>query len=169
MYKKIELLANVAIIVVALALAAVLTRQYLWPGPEPKTAPAQSAIRPGTKITLPGAAWEGNGRTLLLVLQKGCGFCTTSAPFYQRLVKEAAGRGDVRLVAVLPQGEDEGREYLKGLGVEIDDVRQASPSALGARGTPTLILVDSAGLVTDSWVGKLPPDREAEVLRRLGA
>jgi hypothetical protein len=34
-------------------------------------------------------------------------------------------------------------------------------------GTPTLIEANSEGVVVDSWRGKLPSDKEAEVLNRL--
>jgi len=51
--------------------------------------------------------------------------------------------------------------------VGISDVRQAALSSLGARGTPTLILVNNNGIITDSWVGMLSPEKEAEVWTRL--
>jgi hypothetical protein len=70
-------------------------------------------------------------------------------------------------VAVLPQEVGAGREYLQRLSVPIGEVRQAAPSAVGARVTPTLILVDGGGVVTHSWVGKLAAAEESEVLERL--
>jgi hypothetical protein len=103
----------------------------------------------------------------LLALQKGCHFCSESAAFYQRLVRETAGRGNIHLIAVLPQTPDEGRKYLDELGVAIAEVKQAQLDSISVRGTPTLILVDNQGLVTTSWVGKLNADGEADVLRRL--
>ena len=118
-------------------------------------------------MSLPDVDWEGNGRTLLLVLHKGCRYCTASAPFYQRLVSDGAGRGSVRLIAVLPEGIEEGRDYLKGLGVSIADVRQATPTSLGLRGTPTLVLVDNRGVVTRSWAGQLDAVGERQVLSSL--
>jgi hypothetical protein len=53
---------------------------------------------------------------------------------------------------------------LKSLNVSINEVKQAPPNSVGAKATPTLILVDGAGTVTNSWVGQLPPDKEAEIL-----
>lgn len=118
-------------------------------------------------MSLPDVDWEGNGRTLLLVLHKGCRFCTASAPFYQRPVRDVAGRGSVRLVAALPEGVEEGTDYLKGLGVSIANVRQATPTSLGVRGTPTLILVDNRGVVAESWAGQLDAGGEGQVLSSL--
>ena len=164
--RRLEVAANVAIIVVAVLVCVVLVRTYLLGG---SAKPQQQSPAPavGSKVSVSGVDWGKNGRTLVLVLQKGCHFCSESAPFYQRLVRDTAGREGLRLIAVLPQQVEEGRQYLNDLGVSIDEVRQASPSDLGVRGTPTLLLVDGSSTVTDSWVGKLPPDKEEEVLHRL--
>jgi thioredoxin-related protein len=164
--RRLEVAANVAIIVVAVLVCFVVVKTYLLGG---SAKPQQQAQAPatGSKISVSDVDWGKNGRTLVLVLQKGCHFCAESAPFYQRLVRDTVGREGPRLVAVLPQQVEEGRQYLNDLGVLIDQVRQAPPNDLGVRGTPTLLLVDSSGAVTDSWVGKLPPDKEDEVLHRL--
>ena len=165
--KKTELLANIAIIVVALVLGGVLVKRYLLPGssaPPPRTDPR---IPAGTKASLTGVDWAGNGQTLLLVLSSDCRYCTESAPFYQRLTRETAGRPDVHLIALFPQEVDEGRKYLTNLGVSIDEIRQAAPGSTGAGGTPTLILVDAQGVVKNSWVGKLSAPEESEVLNQL--
>lgn len=161
--KRIELLSNLAIIIVALLIGVVLVKNYLLPN----TAQLSPQIAAGTKISLPETDWSQNKQTMLVVLQKGCHFCSESAQFYQRLAKETAGRSDVRLVAVLPQQTSDSKQYLNDLGVPIDDVKQASLTSVGVRGTPTLILVNDKGAVTDSWVGKLPNSKEAEVLNRL--
>lgn len=60
-----------------------------------------------------------------------------------------------------------GRRYLSKQGVFVDDVKQISLDSIGAEGTPTLILVDSSGIVKDVWVGKLPKTVEATVIDRV--
>jgi peroxiredoxin len=165
--KKTELLANVAIIVVALLLGGVLVKRYLWPGGAADAPRADPRIPAGTRATLPGVDWAANGRTLLLVLSRDCRYCTESAPFYRNLAREAEGRAGVRLIAVFPQEVAEGRKYLADLGVSVHEVRQAAPSSTGAGGTPTLILVDEGGVVRNSWVGKLAAPEESEVLKSL--
>ena len=76
-------------------------------------------------------------------------------------------RGDAQLVALLPQTVGEGRAYLEQLGVFVADVKQISLAKLGLSGTPTLILVDGNGIVTEVWVGALAPSKENEVIHRL--
>ena len=162
--KRIELLANIAIIVVAVLLGGVLVKRYLLPqAPSPQ---AQARIQPGAKLSVPGIEWEKNERTLLLVLSTTCHFCTESSPFYQRLAQEKAKKGGVGLIAVLPQGVGDSQKYLNDLGVPVDDIKQAGLDAVQARGTPTLIMADRTGAVVESWVGKLPAEAEAEVLDR---
>ena len=161
--RKLETLVNVAIIVVAVAVCAVLAKQYVLTSASGRS----HGPEVGSKIELAGTDLSKEDRTLLLVLQKGCHFCTDSGPFYQRLAREASARGNrVNLLAVMPQSEEEGRRYLSDLGVPIERVTQASLSKLDVSGTPTLILLDR-GKVSDVWVGKLPDESEAEVLSKL--
>jgi hypothetical protein len=162
--KKIELLANLSIIAVALLLGGVVVKRFIF---TPRPAEAQGGIQVGTKVSLQNVNWSASDKNLVLVLQKGCHFCAESGPFYQRLVRETSGRGDVHLIAALPQDVKEAGQYLSDMGAPIGEVRQASPSSLGAPGTPTLLLVDHTGAVSAVWVGKLSPEKEAEVLRRL--
>ena len=161
--RKMETLVNVAIILVALTICAVLTKQYLLTGAQGRA----HGPEVGSKVELAGMDLSNEDRTLLLVLQKGCHFCTESGPFYQRLAREAASRGNrVKLLAVLPQDADEGRRYLSDLGVPVERVTQAALGSLDVSGTPTLIML-TRGKVSDVWVGALPAEREAEVLSKL--
>ncbi len=161
--RKMEALVNVAIVLTAVAVCAVLARQYLFAN----EAGRLRGPEVGSRVELAGLDLAGEERALLLVLQKGCHFCTESAPFYRRLASEAAARGGrVKLYAVLPHEAEEGRRYLDELGVPVERVAQARPISLQVSGTPTLIMLER-GEVSDVWVGALPPEREAEVLSKL--
>jgi thioredoxin-related protein len=164
--KKIELVSNVAIIVVALLLCAIFTKQFLLLRSVRSTnsAALHSTLDVGTKVNLQGVDWSKDGKTLIMALSNSCHFCTESAPLYQRLAQR---RGDTRLVAVLPQPVEEGKTYLESLNVKVDDVRQLPLDSLGIMSTPTLILVDSKGVTVNSWVGKLATSREQELLESL--
>ena len=70
-------------------------------------------------------------------------------------------------MAVLPQPVPESEQYLSGEGVHVDQVKQATMSGLGVRGTPTMLLVNGAGVVTKIWVGKIQPEQEQQVLTAL--
>ena len=167
LYKKTELLANIAIIVVAILVGVVVVKRFVL-SPEESNGPAEfKEISAGENISLPDVDWAKNDKTLLVVISKGCHFCSDSAAFYKRLVQEMTERKNFKLIAVFPHGVDEGKEYLNGLNVQITELRQASLNSIKVRGTPMLILVDNAGVVTDTWLGQLPPDKESEVFNRL--
>jgi len=166
LYKKFELVANIAIILVAITLVAVLAKRFVFNSNQ-NEAPDQIRSNVGAKISQLDVDWSKSDKNLVLMLSNTCHFCTESAPFYKRLVQERTQRDTFRMTAVLPQPVSDGRTYLNGLGVAIDDIRQLSPGAIRIRGTPTLLLVNSAGVVTEEWLGKLPPEKEDEVLSRL--
>jgi peroxiredoxin len=154
--------ANLATILVSVLLSVVLVKVFLLPQPSPVPNLAQPRVGMSLTQSLPGVDWAKNKRTLVLALSTQCHFCTESAPFFQRIQKETA-KG-LKMVAVLPQAVDESRKYLEGEGVQVDDVKQATLSAIGVTGTPTLLLVDNSGRVADVWQGKLQQGQEGQVL-----
>lgn len=168
---KIETTANLATIVVAVLISATLVKAHFFPNPPARTVTTVSApvsqIVPGK--TLDGRAlgvdWARNRSTLVLAMSTACHFCKDSLPFYREL---AAARTDVKLVAVMPQPVAEGRKFLIDSNVPIDEVRQISLNTIGVAGTPTLLLVNGAGVIAKVWVGKLQTDGESQVLSALG-
>lgn len=167
---RVELIANFAIIVVALIAGAALVKRYLTAGPVHTNNGSSGTVRkplPGTRVSLSDVDWKTTRRTLVLALSTGCHFCTESAPFYRNIADRAAGRSDFRLIGVFPPNtKTDGEKYLQELGVRVQEIKEAPLSAIGATGTPTLVLVDSNGSVVDSWLGRLPPEKESELLNR---
>jgi thioredoxin-related protein len=166
-HQTIQTAANVAIILVVLLLAGVLVTRFLLPAstPPPVAGAENEGVKVGTKVQLADIAWSGSNKTLIMVLSTTCRFCTASMPFYQKLIQQKQGGEDLRIIAVLPQRVEEAKEYLGKHGISVDGVRQDTLDELNVSGTPTLIEVDETGSVVRSWVGKLPPEKEAEVLK----
>jgi hypothetical protein len=168
--RRIEVFANLSIIAAALLVCAILGRNLVTGAADGTRAPRKVAgLAPpaGAKLSLPGVVWAGADRTVVLVLSTTCHFCSEGVPFYQKVLKRAAERGNIRLIAVLPQGVEEGRKYLNGLGLSLDQVVQAKMSSIGARGTPTVIVVDSKGVVRNTWMGRILPEKESEILSQI--
>jgi hypothetical protein len=162
MARKLETLTNIAVITVAVLASTVLVRNRLLTRAALR-APRQIAA--GAKVSVPGLDWRAKGNTVLMALSPTCHFCTESAPFYRRLAAELSNR-PVQLTALFPEGsENKGGEYLKGLGLQVNDVREGSFSSLHIRGTPTLILVDEQGVARNVWAGKLSPETERDVIK----
>ncbi|HEX6190684.1 MAG TPA: redoxin family protein [Pyrinomonadaceae bacterium] len=177
MAKKVEVLANVAILITALILCSVLVKKYLVSefDNQPSATTSQSvpsanqarrtATDVGSKISLDGIDWSKGERTVVVALSTSCRFCTESAPFYQQLEQKKAR--NVQLVAVLPQQVADSRSYLGRLNVRMDKVVQAALSSIRVTGTPTLLLVDKNGVVENLWVGKLSERDSQAVLRQI--
>jgi len=157
---RLEVVSNVAIIVLAAIVAAVALRNYVFT-PRLTMAPPQ-----GTRLELPGVQWNERPQTLVMVLRKDCQFCSASSAFYRRLLEETA-RLHVPVIAALPDEPAASQEYLRHLGIVVPEVRHASLRSIGVGATPTLVLVDARGAVARSWVGQLSQAREAEVFRSL--
>jgi thioredoxin-related protein len=167
--KKIEVIANVAIIVVACLLAIVLVKNYFFTkasqqANESESQRVQSESQPVNSATVSSLEidWKQSRQTLILAISSSCHFCTESAPFYKTL---ARSKGDTRIIALLPQPVEDGRKYLEKLGVSVDEVRQTGLEKIGVHGTPTVMLIDASGAVKNSWVGFLSPEAELDVLR----
>lgn len=160
--RKIEFAANIAIIIVAIMIGGVLVNNYFF-----KRDPlAPASIQIGTKAPIPDIDWAKNEKTLILVLQEGCRFCSESGPFYQRLITETASK-NIQLVAIFPHSIEIGKRYLDTLKVPISDLKNIPFNIIGVTGTPTLLLVNNEGKVSAKWIGKLPNEKETEVLESL--
>lgn len=154
----LEVSANVAIVIVALIIVGNFVSSKWRSKAEPDT------IKTGSQVSLSGVNWN-DGTTLVLALQRGCRYCDESAAFYRRLWQQRSG-SEPRMIAVVPGDEAEGGKYLEGLGVVVDGIVTASLSDINVSATPTLVLVDRSGRVSNVWVGKLDSNRENEVIQR---
>lgn len=161
--KKIEIAANIAILIAAFAVVAFFVRNYV--AGRTNNPPSIAA---GEKFALKGVDWQSSEKNLVLAVSTTCHFCTESAPFYRTLVDQCR-QSHVHVVAVLPQPPAEAQAYLANEGVAVDEIRQSPLADLEVRGTPTLLLVDRAGVVRNVWVGKLAERAEKELISRLSS
>lgn len=159
---KLETLAFVAIIFMCLVTTVVLVKSnFLQDNKQ-----MDINIAKGTKISINNEKWQNNNKNLILVLSTECTFCTRSASFYKKLTEEKT-QNNARIIAVFPQSTQESEKYLSELGISVDSIKQVQLSEIGVKATPTLILVNKDGVALDSWVGKLPEEKEIEVMNKL--
>jgi len=156
--RLLEVLANLGIVIVALIIVGNFVASK-W-----RTKREIDTLTTGSKVSLSGVKWE-DGSTLVLALQRGCRYCEESAPFYRRLWQQRSG-SEPRMIAVVPGDKGEVGKYLNELGVVVDGIVNASLSDIHIAATPTLVLVDRSGRVSNVWVGKLDSNRENEVIQR---
>jgi hypothetical protein len=136
-----------------------------------KTHASQPAVRLsgavlGKPVPLPSVDWKHTHYTLVMALSTQCHFCTASADFYRRLL--STSDHNWQAVAVFPQPVEEARGYLLDRGYSVPFVKQANFSEMGVLVTPTLFLVDDAGILRQQWIGQLDKAGEADVAHHLG-
>jgi len=162
MKTRIELVANVAVILLGVVIGSVFLKdRFFAPGAE------TSEVKAGDRLpSLNGWDWAAHDRTLVLVLRKGCHFCEDSAPFYQRLLARQHQDGsNTATVAVLPDTADAAREVVQSDGLAVPALAGVPLDRLRVSGTPALLLVDRKGAVLHAWVGMLSPRQEVEVMQ----
>jgi hypothetical protein len=163
---RLEKATNVAIIVACAFLVGTLVRNYYLS--RNLDSSALPEIAKGTEIKLPIASPQPPVPTLVLALSKSCHFCEESVPFYQKLTafKDSSPQG-LRLVAVLPDKQEEAEAYVKGNRIGVDAVVSMPMSNIGVQGTPTLLLLDGQNKLEEMWVGKMNDAQETQVIDRL--
>jgi thiol-disulfide isomerase/thioredoxin len=165
MKTKLEVVANVVVIAVALAVGYVVLRGHVGGSPPRPSVAAGDRLGP-----VPGIDWSRHRRTLVLALRTDCHYCRDSAPFYQRLAQVLRpGGDDVAVVAVFPNDAEAVSQTVKEEGLSLPSVSAVPLEGLGVVGTPTLILVDREGKVVRSWVGLLTPRGELDLLKAVGS
>ena len=151
---KLSHLADGLTVVVGLAILGVLGARLL-PNPNEGPPPLADVQLDGEVI---GVNFAEADRTLLMVLQSDCPFCEQSVPFYRSLPPRPAG---LLLVIAAPPGDVGIKAYAEF--IKPDGVVWAEPESLPVRGTPTLLLVNSEGVVENAWMGLLDEGRQAQV------
>jgi hypothetical protein len=158
---KLEAIANVTMILVALATGYVALGKYIVSYRMPRWVMAGDRL-----AKIPNLDWKQHRHTLVLVLNAGCLFCERSAPFYQMLADvQAARRNDLGLVAVFPNEGEAVRQFMTRVGLHIASLTGVPLGTLRVSGTPTLMLVDKDGRVERAWIGTLTPSEQLDLLR----
>jgi hypothetical protein len=163
----LDVTTNVVVVVFAVVAIGVLAKNYLLPrGPD-----AHAEIQKGSAFPeIAGADYKQAPRTLILALNVDCHYCSKSIPFYNRLAeaqRENEGRFNI-VAAFINKEEDRVKSYAQVKHLSVQTIAGVDPDKLNIQMTPTLVLVDGASKVLDSWRGLLQPDGEREVFDALG-
>jgi peroxiredoxin len=160
---NVELGAQIAIAVAVVVVAGVLVQRNLFPQQvNPASLPR---INAGERLNVPNVDWKQNKKSLAFFLKKDCAYCASSAPFYRQLIEDASKR-NVTSLAILPNSVDEANKYLQYLELPIENVQTGSLSSYKITGTPTVLFVDSQGIVRSVWFGAAA-EREKEMRDKL--
>ncbi len=172
--KKLDVAANVAIIVFAAIIAIVLIRQQINRRADAKRVAAaeelQSALNPGRQIQPPiGYDWNQHNRTLLMALRYGCIHCEKNMSFYRKVKARVDKAGlNTSLLSIFPDDSFVAQHDLDTHGLNgLPYIANVNFVELHVFGTPTLLLIDNKGTITHSWLGELSEHDQEEVIGEL--
>jgi hypothetical protein len=158
---------NVVVVLFAVVAIGVLVKNYF----APQGVKTSVAIKKGSTLpAIAGVDYKQTQRTLILALNVDCRYCSKSVPFYNWLAEsrqENAGQFNI-VAAFINKDARLVKSYTEEKQLSVQAIAGVDLDKLGVHMTPTLILVDSAGRVLDSWRGALEPDGEREVFDALG-
>ena len=165
MARRIELVANVSIVLLVIVLLAERFTTWTTPSTASEVTQNGDTYAVGEHLDLPGLDPSASEATLVLVIRSTCPYCTASMPFYSSVSALRSANPDRRLVAASWETEEVTRHYLDHYHVVVDKILSVSPKSLHVPGTPTVILINSKGMVEGEWVGKLSESHEQEIYR----
>src|SRR5712692_4188388 len=159
MKTRLEAIANVTVIVVALAVGYVVLGRYVAAYRTPRSVAAGDRL-----AKIPGLDWNQHRHTLVLASNTGCHFCEQSVPFYRRLADtQESGGGELEIVAVFPNDAEMVRQFMTKDNLRIRSLAAVPLEKLRVVVTPTLIMVDADGRVERSWIGALTAREELDL------
>lgn len=163
----LDVTTNVVVVVFAVVAIGVLVKNYF----APQGVKTSVAITKGSAFPeIAGVDYKQAPRTLILALNVDCRYCTRSVPFYNSLAEgrqENAGKFNI-VAAFINKDPELVQSYAEEKHLSVQTIAGVDLDKLGVHLTPTIILVDSAGKVLESWRGELQPDDEREVFGSLG-
>lgn len=156
---------NLGLLIASLMMTVVLG-QGLW-SKYVATPPVPPTYQQGdTFPTIEAVNFAASDKTVVVFVASTCQYCTQSMPFYAELARSRAGLR-TQLVAVGFEPESTITAYLAGHRVETDGIFSTMSRAYKFAATPTLLVLDSNGVVIQQWVGALN-GRQSEVRALLG-
>ena len=161
-------LMDVTILVLALVFVGRLGVERLRPVIRAATTDRLRPIEPGRSLHIPGISWTETRRHVVLYLSTKCHACEASIPLYKELSARLRERSEVSLIFVSAESDATVRAWANKHQIQPTQVVQLG--AAGSRhfyATPTLLIVNDAGMVTDTHVGRLRRSEEERLFDRV--
>ena len=93
---------------------------------------------------------ENHDRAVVLMLDTRCPACQASRPFYRAVSQATIETPNIGFVVLVEESVNEARRWLAADAIAPDRIiKLRSRTQAGMFGTPTLILVDQTGVITD--------------------
>jgi peroxiredoxin len=172
---KLETVANLAIVATCSVFLILVATRLVVSRQSPSQRKNPGILVKGESLPAPLADrtfLRGAQRTLFMYLRSDCQFCASGVPFYQRLSHDVRLResGRAQLALVTSDSADKAAEYVSQNNLSVLRTFAIAPQNLASLklpGTPSLVLVDSDGVIKRVWIGALDDGHQAEVLDAL--
>jgi rhodanese-related sulfurtransferase len=133
--------------------------------PLPKPLPM---LQPGSVLSVPGIVFSSVRQTVVLFALHQCFASQESVGFYKKLTQRLGMMPDFAFIVLSPDSPDVMRAWLAANGLGAELVAQVrDPSAVGLHLSPTLLVVNGAGIVDTVLAARLSPADENTMLARL--
>ena len=161
--KRLEVAVNIALLLACTVFVAVGIKYLIRQLHETRSEQKQSLVGADLKTKLSSrSAFALPG--MVIAISTHCKFCHNSLPFYKKLTQLAATQGKSILI-IFPESTEEDQKFLNDASIITGEkVSQENFLALGIRATPTILALNSKGIVNAEWVGQLPSSKEEEVM-----
>lgn len=126
-------------------------------------------VQPGGSLQLPDVRWEKAARTVVIFISTTCPACLESASFYRAMSAVTKAASGLRFLVLSSESKDVVDAWLARNEIhphESVSMRE-DPLIAGLFLTPTLLIVDDAGIIRDVVIGKLGPNQEQHLWARL--
>jgi hypothetical protein len=159
-----EIAANVAIVCAVVVGGLVWLHRIATNSSRTATSVLAVAPAPGTTIKLTGVDWSVQASTLIVAISSTCPHCVNDTPFYHDITKSAHR---IPIIVVMPQQKQTAQSFLDAHNVTPSRAISADLGGIRVNVTPTLMLISSAGVVKQTWVGELNDMQRHEVTTAL--
>jgi len=165
--KSLEIATNLALLIVAVCiLAVIVTGYYKRRVAVPQL---QAGLQKGDRLPpIPNVDYRLTEHTLLLVVSTRCEYCRQSLAFYKEISDKVHQNSNAtQVVAVFPNAPAEVEQYTRDNNLDFHTVPAVKLADVRVSATPTIFLVGRDGSIQDFWIGALSAPSQQEVLRTI--
>lgn len=159
----LEKIAAFSMIVVCLIAGYVLIDNHFL---HPKLGSPPGVSLDGKRLDVEGLDWREGKTSLILAISSHCRYCIADAPFYKQITNEDQ-LSKVKVVVISADEAAPLQQFLQANSIRTDKVLLRPLTLIGVSSTPTLLVVDSGGVVRGTFIGALDAGGQAAVRDRL--
>jgi len=160
---KVEKATHLVLIALCILTGASLVSQKFSQKPR-KTLKAEDLV--GKSMKLPYLQSSEHAPVIVLGVSTSCPYCKANMSLYRKMAAiRRENSSQVPLIVISPDPVDEVTEYFDKNEVKVDNVIQGNLASLGIPGTPTLVALDSKGIIRRAFIGWQPKSGEQQLLK----